>query len=191
MNDPSYATYDADPYPNGSSKHLFEGIFGCIRPFLSLWYNKSNNLRDKYRRDSNAEITNIPFEKLKDLQWLGSGAQGCVFKGYFNNEEVAIKKVKSKEEANVKHLIRLNHPNLIKFKGVSFNDEKFYCIVMEYCPFGQLYTHLSSLKDKELLKPSQMLDWSKQIASGMNYLHLNKIIHRDLKSPKWVSQLRN
>lgn len=97
---------------------------------------------------------------------------------------MAIKKVRSKEEANVKHLMRLNHPNLVKLKGVSFNDDKFSCIVMEYCPYGQLYTHLSSLKDKELLKPTQMLDWSKQIAHGMNYLHMNKIIHRDLKSPK-------
>lgn len=97
--------------------------------------------------------------------------------------------MKSKEEANVKHLMRLNHPNLVKFKGVSVNVEKFYCIVMEYCPYGQLYTHLSNLKDKELLKPSQMMDWSKQIACGMNYLHTNKIIHRDLKSPKYLSYL--
>lgn len=97
---------------------------------------------------------------------------------------MAIKKVKSKEEANVKHLMRLNHPNLVKFKGMSFNGEKFYCIVMEYCQHGQLYTYLSNLKDKELLKPSLMIDWSKQIANGMNYLHINKIIHRDLKSPK-------
>lgn len=177
-----------------SSKHLFEGIFGCIRPFLSLWYNKSNNLRDK-RGDSNTngngELVNIPFDQLKNLQWLGSGAQGCVFKGLLNNEEVAIKKVKSKEEANVKHLMRLNHPNLVKFKGVSFNGDKFFCIVMEYCPYGQLYTHLSGLKDKELLKPSQMMDWSKQIAHGMNYLHTNKIIHRDLKSPKYLIRLTN
>lgn len=100
---------------NGSSRHLFEGIFGCIRPFLSLLY-KPNNLKDKYhhhhhashhnnnnRHDSSVnnttttttnanttELINIPFEQLKDLQWLGSGAQGCVFKGYYNNEEVCV-----------------------------------------------------------------------------------------------------
>ncbi len=54
---------------------------------------------------------------------------------------------------------------------------------MEFCPFGQLYTYLNS-KEDTLLKPDQILDWSKQIANGMNYLHQNKIIHRDLKSPK-------
>ena len=51
--------------------------------------------------NGNGELVNIPFDQLKNLQWLGSGAQGCVFKGLLNNEEVAIKKVKSKEEANV------------------------------------------------------------------------------------------
>lgn len=211
QNDPEFVTYENGGDSNGSSRHLFEGIFGCIRPFLSLLY-KPNNLKDKYhhhhhashhnnRHDSSAntttantnttELINIPFEQLKDLQWLGSGAQGCVFKGYYKNEEVAIKKVRSKEEANVKHLMRLNHPNLVKLKGVSFNDEKFSCIVMEYCPYGQLYTHLSSLKDKELLKPTQMLDWSRQIAHGMNYLHMNKIIHRDLKSPNILISYHN
>ena len=41
----------------------------------------------------------IPFDELKDLQWIGNGAQGCVFKGHFRNEEVAIKKVKSKDSS--------------------------------------------------------------------------------------------
>ncbi len=56
-----------------------------------------------------------------------------------------------------------------------------YCIVMEYCPYGQLY---EVLRDGRELPPYLLLDWGKQIASGMNYLNAHKIIHRDLKSPK-------
>ena len=59
-----------------------------------------------------------------------------------------------------------------------------YCIVMEYCPYGQLYEVLRDGKD---IPPTLLVSWTKQIATGMSYLHTHKIIHRDLKSPKLVS----
>jgi len=58
-----------------------------------------------------------------------------------------------------------------------------YCIVMEYCPYGQLYEVLRDGKD---IPPTLLVSWTKQIATGMSYLHTHKIIHRDLKSPKLV-----
>ena len=58
----------------------------------------------------------IPFENISDLKWLGSGAQGAVFSGSLNNEIVAVKKVREQKETDVKHLRKLNHPNIVKFK---------------------------------------------------------------------------
>jgi hypothetical protein len=58
----------------------------------------------------------IPFENITDLQWLGSGAQGAVFLGKLNGEEVAVKKVRDVNETDIKNLRRLNHPNVITFK---------------------------------------------------------------------------
>lgn len=121
----------------------------------------------------------IPFENITDLQWLGSGAQGAVFLGRLNGEEVAVKKVRDVHETDIKNLRKLNHPNIISFRGVC-TQAPCYCIIMEYCPYGQLY---EILKDGKEIPPALILDWSKQIASGMNYLHSHKIIHRDLKSP--------
>lgn len=57
---------------------------------------------------------------------------------------------------------------------------------MEYCPYGPLY---NLLRDGEEIPPIRLVSWAKQIASGMHYLHVNKIIHRDLKSPKYVETL--
>lgn len=68
------------------------------------------------------------------------------------------------------------------FRGVC-TQAPCYCIIMEYCPYGPLY---NLLKDGEEIPPQRLVSWSKQIASGMHYLHSNKIIHRDLKSPKYV-----
>lgn len=53
---------------------------------------------------------------------------------------------------------------------------------MEYCPYGPLY---NLLKEGEKIPPARLINWSKQIADGMQYLHSHKIIHRDLKSPKY------
>lgn len=58
----------------------------------------------------------IPFESITNLEWLGSGAQGTVFSGYLRNEIVAVKKVRDVKETDIKHLRKLDHENIIKFK---------------------------------------------------------------------------
>lgn len=58
----------------------------------------------------------IVFETISDLQWLGSGAQGAVFRGRLKNEIVAVKKVRDQKETDIKHLRKLNHPNIVQFK---------------------------------------------------------------------------
>ncbi|KAK3543300.1 hypothetical protein QTP70_014039 [Hemibagrus guttatus] len=131
--------------------------------------------REKNERD----VWEVPFEEISELQWLGSGAQGAVFLGKFHSEEVAIKKVREQKETDIKHLRKLKHPNIIGFKGVC-TQAPCYCIIMEYCAQGQLY---EVLRAGRKITPRLLVDWASGIASGMNYLHLHKIIHRDLKSP--------
>jgi mitogen-activated protein kinase kinase kinase 13 len=70
--------------------------------------------------------------------------------------------------------------DVINFRGVC-TQAPCYCIIMEFCPYGPLY---NLLKDGEEVPPLRLVNWAKQIASGMHYLHTHKIIHRDLKSPK-------
>ena len=122
----------------------------------------------------------IPFENISDLEWLGSGAQGAVFVGKYKGEAVAVKKVKEEHEVDIKHLRKLNHPNIVQFRGVC-TQAPVFCIVMEYCPYGPLFNLLREGKE---VPPKKLVEWTKQIATGMNYLHQHKIIHRDLKSPK-------
>lgn len=93
-------------------------IMGCLRPVLNFM-NKTDKLNGESTPGSDEDGWEIPFDSLRDLQWLGSGAQGAVFLGRLNDELVAVKKVKDKSETDIKHLRKLNHPNIIAFKGMS------------------------------------------------------------------------
>ncbi|XP_034431138.1 mitogen-activated protein kinase kinase kinase 13 [Hippoglossus hippoglossus] len=154
---------------------FLEGLFGCLRP---VWNIIGKTYSTEYKLQQQ-DMWEVPFEEISELQWLGSGAQGAVFLGKLRSEEVAIKKVREQKETDIKHLRKLKHPNIISFKGVC-TQAPCYCIIMEYCAQGQLY---EVLRAGRKVTPRMLVDWASGIASGMNYLHLHKIIHRDLKSP--------
>uniref|UniRef100_A0A669DKV0 Mitogen-activated protein kinase kinase kinase 12 n=1 Tax=Oreochromis niloticus TaxID=8128 RepID=A0A669DKV0_ORENI len=152
----------------GGGGGFLEGLFGCLRPVWTM-IGKAYSTEHKHDLDEEWEV---PFEEISDLQWVGSGAQGAVFLGKLHGQEVAVKK----------HLRKLKHPNIITFKGIC-TQAPCYCIIMEYCAQGQLY---EVLRAGRKITPSLLMDWAMGIAGGMNYLHLHKIIHRDLKSPNML-----
>uniref|UniRef100_A0A3Q3AGG0 Mitogen-activated protein kinase kinase kinase 12 n=1 Tax=Kryptolebias marmoratus TaxID=37003 RepID=A0A3Q3AGG0_KRYMA len=162
---------------SGSGGFL-EGLFGCLKPVWTM-IGKAYSTEHKHNQEESWEV---PFEEISDLQWVGSGAQGAVFLGKLHGEEVAVKKVRDIKETEIKHLRKLKHPNIITFKGVC-TQAPCFCILMEYCAQGQLY---EVLRAGRKITPSLLVDWSMGIAGGMNYLHLHKIIHRDLKSPNML-----
>ncbi|XP_054274233.1 mitogen-activated protein kinase kinase kinase 13-like isoform X2 [Macrosteles quadrilineatus] len=152
-----------------------DGLLGCLRPVWTIIGKAAANEIKGHRPDD----WEIPFEMISELHWLGSGAQGYVYRGRLKNEYVAVKTVREQKETDIRHLRKLNHPNIVQFKGVC-TQAPCYCIVMEYCQYGPLY---NLLKEGEEIPPQRLVTWAKQIAAGMQYLHSNKIIHRDLKSP--------
>lgn len=89
-----------------------DGILGCMRPVLSL-IGKANVIEKGVKQQ---EFWEIPFEAITNLQWLGAGAQGAVFSGELKREIVAVKKVRDVKETDIKHLRKLDHDNIIKFK---------------------------------------------------------------------------
>ncbi|XP_078543976.1 mitogen-activated protein kinase kinase kinase 12 isoform X1 [Lissotriton helveticus] len=164
---------------------FLDGLFGCLKPVWTM-IGKAYSTEHKQQQEALslwlADTWEVPFEEILDLQWVGSGAQGAVFLGRFHGEEVAVKKVRDIKETEIKHLRKLKHPNIITFKGVC-TQAPCFCIIMEFCAQGQLY---EVLRAGRKVTPSMLVDWSMGIAGGMNYLHLHKIIHRDLKSPNML-----
>ncbi|KAI7893943.1 kinase-like domain-containing protein [Mucor mucedo] len=73
----------------------------------------------------------------------------------------------------------LNHPNVIKTLDFVRMDEDHtrYCIVMEYCPEGDMY----ALIKQGTMGQDDIAMYFKQLLLGLDYLHALGVAHRDLK----------
>ncbi|TKY51118.1 Mitogen-activated protein kinase kinase kinase NPK1 [Spatholobus suberectus] len=125
---------------------------------------------------------------------IGSGAFGRVYMGMNldSGELIAIKQVliapgsASKEstqaniwelEEEVKLLKNLKHPNIVRYLGTA-REEDSLNILLEFVPGGSI----SSLLGKFGSFPESVIKmYTKQLLLGLEYLHNNRIIHRDIK----------
>ena len=89
-------------------------------------------------------------------------------KKYFNNEIYILKQV--------------NHPNIIKLYEIKQTLNNFY-LVFDLCNGGGLSNCLEKYMKQNKKPFTQEIAQSiiRQLVSGLQYLHNNKILHRDLK----------
>lgn len=62
-------------------------------------------------------------------------------------------------------------------------------LLAEYMPGGSLYEYLH--KNHNLLKHLQLVKFAVDVCKGMEYLHQNNIIHRDLKTANLLMDTHN
>lgn len=119
---------------------------------------------------------------------IASGSYGDLYKGSYCSQEVAIKVLKServdtdmqREFAQEVFIMRkVRHKNVVQFIGACTKPPKL-CIVTEYMSGGSVYDYLH--KHKGAFKLPSLLKVAIDVSKGMNYLHQNNIIHRDLKA---------
>ncbi|XP_050520331.1 mitogen-activated protein kinase kinase kinase 10-like isoform X2 [Daktulosphaira vitifoliae] len=159
--------------------------------FPANFVTENNILENVPSLIGNVHITEIGFSELELEEVIGVGGFGKVYRGYWNNKEVAVKAARQdpdedisetvknvKQEANLFWL--LDHENIVSMLGVCLQVPNL-CLVMEYARGGSLNRVLMGRK----IRPDVLVDWAIQIARGMNYLHNGapiSLIHRDLKS---------
>lgn len=123
------------------------------------------------------------------LSLLGLGALAHVYKArnVQTGRHVAIKQIPlpdTQEETNalmseINLLKILNHPHIVKYHGF-VKTSLTLNIVLEYCSGGLLrQLYLSSGRG---LPEPQLVGYIRQILEGLRYLHLQGVVHRDVKA---------
>ncbi|KAJ8377400.1 hypothetical protein AAFF_G00260600 [Aldrovandia affinis] len=125
-------------------------------------------------------------------QRLGEGGFGVVYKGCFNGKQVAVKKLTSMDDISpeelkiqfnqeIQTLKVLKHENLVEMVGFSL-DAEHPCLVYHFMSNGSLLDRLACLGGSLPLSWSRRCAIAVGTAKGLEYLHLNHHVHRDIKS---------
>ncbi|KAJ6294053.1 SERINE/THREONINE-KINASE HT1-LIKE PROTEIN [Salix viminalis] len=124
---------------------------------------------------------------------FASGRHSRIYRGIYKQIDVAVKLVSQPEEdeslaamlenhfiSEVALLFRLRHPNIITFVAACKKPPVF-CIITEYLAGGSLRKFLHQ-QEPHSVPLNLVLKLALDIAHGMQYLHSQGILHRDLKS---------
>jgi len=131
-----------------------------------------------------------PDKIFDDLREIGHGSFGAVYYARHNitHEVVAIKKMSYNGKQSVekwqdilkeiRFLTRLKHPNCIKYQGCYLKEQTVW-LVMEYCLGSAsdiIEVHKTPLREEEISAICA------GCLGGLNYLHSQLRIHRDIKA---------
>lgn len=123
---------------------------------------------------------------------LGEGGFGTVYKGLLNGKLVAVKKLKPMEDISldelqvqfdqeIRTLKALKHDNLVDMIGFC-SDGPYPCLVYAFMANGSLLDRLACLDQSVPLSWRRRCLIAEGTALGLEYLHSNHHVHRDVKS---------
>ncbi|XP_044946782.1 mitogen-activated protein kinase kinase kinase NPK1-like [Hordeum vulgare subsp. vulgare] len=144
--------------------------------------------------DGGGRAGEIPAIRWRKGEMIGSGAFGQVYLGMNldTGELLAVKQVligstnatREKAQAHireleeeVKLLKNLSHPNIVRYLG-TVREEGTLNILLEFVPGGSIQSLLGKLGS---FPEAVIRKYTRQILQGLEYLHSNAIIHRDIK----------
>ena len=139
------------------------------------------------------EIIGKIVEGFKIIKFLGRGKFSVVYQAerQVDSKLVALKIIKiydikdkdlvEKCLQEVNLLKRVNHPNIIKYLDSFIFQNELY-IAVEWADKGDVKRLIRKYKQEgDEIDESRVIEYTREIAAGLNHMHEQRVIHRDLK----------
>lgn len=153
---------------------------------------KKQQLLDEQNRDWMKKLKEIvnpgdPRKRYRLIEQIGSGASGHVYTAIdmSTDEKIAVKMIDIRKQTKkililteISVMKKNKHPNVINYYDSYLVDNDQLWVIMEYLQFGPL----TDLVTKLILREGQIAVIVKETLKAIEFLHSNKIIHRDIKS---------
>ncbi|KAJ0604699.1 putative protein kinase TKL-Pl-4 family [Helianthus annuus] len=192
----SLDVFVVDGWPFQETEALHEAMEKAIARSEGSWSGSSHS-KSAVEKEADFVDAEIDRRLLNIGERIASGSCGDLFRGEYLGQDVAVKILRSEHlnqtlEDEFSHevamLREVHHSNIVRFIGACTKQPPL-CIITEYMSGGSLYEYLH--KNHNTLMLPQLVKFAIDVCKGMEYLHKNNIIHRDLKTANLLMDSQN
>ena len=174
-------------------KKMNTSLFGNIASLANLNKNKKKSIifRSNTYTNSNTKLIKVKLDDFSFIRLIGVGSYGNVYvaRKKSNNKLYAVKVLNKsqfcnnvKQKNNIKTertiLEKLDYPFLMKL-NYAFQTKNALYLITQFMPGGELNYHI--YKKNNYFEEEKVKFYAAEIILGLNYLHQNNCIYRDLK----------